>query len=627
MSLSSAIAATYQRIGFVVRVNGQQVPDVLEVAVSAGFDQINANAQLTVAQRPSWAEEGATVEVSAVINGSQALLFKGELSGNQWSFAPGTIVLDARDVLSRTRLPWGGEDRTYASQDDAAVIRNLLEAMGIPSSQANIESSGWTLGVVQDVTLATNDVPYSLIERIDNLSGYRTFSLTSGVIVRRRVDGRAAFNPAYTYTQGTNILSIRRRRTLDGIVNRALVEGLTYEGLAVSGTAEAANPYIPDPPGTISDRVQDDLIETDVRANLIAERIVADKNRRPDGFELDVSINPLLQPGMTIAISAAAVEAQNARVLIANIRHAISAQGATTSITTTGGSVSGLAASFPPVASFTIDLFQEHLDPGGTASPTSLIVGVADGSGSYDPDGTITGYSWSGTAHGGSISPASGTGGVYRFTVTGGTAVGVTLAVIDDDSLSGTLTRDPVSVDAGSIQYEALYTAEESIIAYSGDGQATWNQGTISGGTATCLAPFAPAWGEIWGISNGQVLASLDGLLTAPQTLGTIGPPGVTAVWVHEQDATRLWAGRSDGHVYFGAATIAGTAITVVWTHVGDIPGGVTINEIRESYAHTGRAVGDGGHGHVALAGWGRIVGGNRGDGWHGMAYGRRLGP
>lgn len=586
MSLASAIAATYQTIGFVVRANGQQVPDVLEVSVSAGFDQINANAQLTCGQRPSWAEEGAQVEVYAVLNGFQALIFKGELSNLSWSFFPGSIVFDARDVLSRTRLPWGGADRVYTNQDDAAVIRNLLEAMGIPSSQANIESSSWTLGIVQEVILANGESPYSLIERIDSLSGYRTFSLSSGIIVRRRVDGRASFSPAYSYSEGTNILSIRRTRGLDGIVNKALVTGLTYEGLEVTGTASAPNVSIPNPPGTISESIQDDLIETDLKANAVAQRIVADKNRRPDGFVLDVSLNPTLQPGMTIEITAPSVEASAARVLIANVRHSIGAGGATTTITTTGGAVTGYAAGYPPIASFTVDLFRESLDTGGTAAPTPIIVGIADGSGSYDPDGTISGYSWAGTVHGGSINPPSGSTPVYRFVAYGGTSVGVTLVVTDNDGLTGTLTRDPLGFDASSIRYEALYTAEDTIVAYSGDGQATWNQGTIAGGNATCLAPFAPSWGEVWGVSDGRVLASLDGLRTSPQALGTL-PAGVSAVWVHEQDSTRLWAGLSDGKVYAGVFAQAGTVGSATWSLVGTVPGG-SIGEIRESYSTLG---------------------------------------
>ena len=79
-----------------------------------------------------------------------------------------------------------------------------------------------------------------------------------------------------------------KRRKLDGIANHAIVRGLTYEDLEVTGEASAPNAYIPNPPGEIAAEVQSDLIETDIKAAEIAERLVGDRNRRPEHLELSV---------------------------------------------------------------------------------------------------------------------------------------------------------------------------------------------------------------------------------------------------------------------------------------------------------------------------------------------------
>lgn len=584
MGLRDEIQATFQRITLEVRVGNRAVSDVFEVSVSSGYDQINAQATLVCPERPSWADELLPVEVWAGYNGATGQIFGGELSGISWNYFPTGIGFECRDLLARTRNPWGGATRTYTAQDDAAVIRNILEAYGIPSYLANIESSGWTLGVIQDVTLEPGEAGWSLIERIDNLAGYRTFTVGNGTILRRRVSGKAGLTAGWTFQQGVDILSVKRTRTLDGIVNRALITGLVYEGVDVSGTAEAPNAYIPVPPGTIGYETQDDLIETDGAAGTIAQRIVGDRNRRPEGMELTTIGNPLIVPAMTVAVQSGEIESAGARAFVINVKHTINAASFTSVITTTGGNLSGYEAG-APIAAFTVNIYQQgSVDAAGSVS--SVLVGIADGSSSFDPDSTdALAYSWSGIGAGGSISPGISADAIYRWTMSPqGSLATIDLTVTDSDGLTGELSR-AVPIAQGSLLTEDLWTAEGGTVAVSIDGQQTWRTQAVPQGDATCLMPFAPNWGQLWGASSGHVYATRDQL---QGTLTDLGQPGggtaVTAVWVHELDPTRLWAGLQDGRVSFAAYDVGGGTLLDAWATVGTVPAS-PIGEVRESYS------------------------------------------
>jgi hypothetical protein len=588
MALRDEISSTFQRITLQVRVGGIAVPDVFSVTVSSGYDQINAQATLMCATRPSWADELQPVEIWAGYNGQTAQIFGGELAGVTWDFFPTGVGLPCQDLLARTRKAWGGATRTYTAQDDAAVIRNILEAYGIPSNLANIESSGWTLGVIQDVTLEPGESGWSLIERIDNLAGYRTFTVNTGVILRRRVTGKAGLSAAWTATQGVDLLGVKRIRSLEGIVNRADVTGLTYEEVGVSGTAFAANPYIPDPPGTIGYEVQDDLIETDVVAGTIAQRTVGDRNRRPEHLELTLIGNPLLMPSMTIGVAAGAVEASGIRAFIQNVSHTVDSSSFTTVVTTNGGNLSGYEPG-APIAAFSVQLYQQgSVDAGGSVS--SVIVGVADGSSSFDPDGSdALAFAWTGVGTGGgSILPASAATPVYRWVMApGGTLATIDLTVTDSDGLTGSLSRAvPITTDA--LLMEDIWSAEGTIVAVSIDGQRSWREQPVPAGSATCLMPNAPDWGELWGTSAGHVYVSRDELAGTLTDLGQpAGTTAVTAVWVHELDSTRLWAGMADGRVAFGLYDAVGGSLSQDWGIVGTVPTS-PIGEIRESYGALG---------------------------------------
>lgn len=597
MGISTAdINATYQEIGLDVIIDGTHVSSVVAgVDVSAGLSQANAQALIHCTSRPSVADELKTVEIWYSLNGGTEILFRGELTGRTYQFFPDEIALECRDLLARVRYEWGGDDRTYESQDDAAIIRNLLEAMGIPSNAANIESSSWTLGTAKAVVAPAGRAFLPLIQEIDGLAGYRTFTDRTGAILRRRVSGAVGTGAAFSYETGDNMLSISRKIATDGIRNRAIVTGVTFLDLQIGpATAQASNPFVPDPPKYVGPPVQSDLIEDLPKAQEIADRLVADGNRRPEVYELRVVCNPKLSPINVIDITAPEVDTGSGRFVVDRVAHSIRLSGgggarvgdpmATTTITTLGGNIVATETNLPPIASFVVTLFAEGKDNGG-GDVERVVVAVCDGSASTDPDGDTLVWGWALSVDTGTVDPATSSDVVVRAVIEGGaTELTVELTVTDADGATN-VAEQVLPLTESVLLIEPLYTAEEDTIAASNDGELTWGEFAVASG-ATCLAPFAPAWGGLWGDADGELWASIDYLATDAVSLGTPhGAVACTAVWVHETDTTRGWAAFADGAVYRGVITT--TAPSAVWTLAGTIPEG-PVQEIREAVGSFG---------------------------------------
>lgn len=581
----------YKKINLRVLIDGGEVRGVFGVDTSAGVSQINAQAVIHLTRRPAAAVEGAPAEIWAGFDSRTDIIFKGELDGTEWEYFPGVVSLPARDLLARLRFEWGGDDREYTNQDDAAIIQNLVEAMGIPSSLTHIESSGWTLGTILPVIAPQGRAFWPLVEEIDKLAGFRTYTDRAGVIRRHQISGNIGVGAAFSYANGAGIIKIRRKRSLDGIVNKAVVTGLEYEGLTVGGPgvaeAQAANPFIPTPPQYITEATQSNLIEDDEKAEEIAIRTVRDKNRRPETFEVQVIGEARLQPLSIVSLAQSEIEVAGGKVIVDRVQQSIRAEPPAfeTTFTTLGGTVDATATNIPPLAAFDVKLFREGEDTG--AGVTSLIVGVADGSASDDPDGDAADleYAWALSVDVGTVTPTTGSDVVLGFVIEGAaTELTVSLTVTDAGGAEATAER-VFPLTASTMLVEPLYLAADGVIKATADGEQTWSEFAVASGP-TCLMPNAPAWGELWGDADGELWASIDKLATPAVSLGTPhGAVACTAVWVHEVDTTRLWAAFSDGAVYFGTFDPAG--VTATWVAAGDVPEG-PVREIRESVGALG---------------------------------------
>jgi hypothetical protein len=330
MAIADEVEASYQVVNLSVTIGGVSV-DALEARVRHGIDQSNGQATVVLDSEPANLE-GAIVVINAGYNGVTEQIFYGSASGVTWDWWPRGVAIDCRDRMERLRYEWGGTERTYTSTTEGSVIQNLVEAMGIDSSVTSIVDTGMTVGVVEAVRFQRGANFLNWIREIDNLCGAATFTRSDGAIYRRVVDTDTT---DYTYTQGTNILSIKRNRALDGIYNGVQVDGLTYEGLTVTAFVGTANSDIPSPPGTVALKVQSNYVETNARATICATTLLDRHNYRPESYTLSVVGNPLIEVGHTLSVTAGSVGISSGTALYVTAReHAISAdQGFLTTIT------------------------------------------------------------------------------------------------------------------------------------------------------------------------------------------------------------------------------------------------------------------------------------------------------
>lgn len=582
MALRAEVLAGNQTIMQEVRVDGTRVTGILEIDIALGIEQINAQATLLCDGRPAWAEENKEVTVDVGYNGFLIRRFMGEVVGIDWENYEPQVAIECRGKLARARERWAAADLSWSNTDDAALIGAILDAYG--GLPRRLGSSAWTLGVILPVTLKKGDTGIGLIQEIDRLAGYRTFEAANGTVYRWQSSGVPSAYPAWTFVRGVDILRSRRTRGRDGIINVCTVNGLSYEGFTVTGTAgPTSNPYIPNPPGQIADEIQSNLVETNAKALEIAQREVAERNRRPEGAELEVIGNPLIWPMITAGIEDDSIEIVGGLAHVDQVIDRITHSSYTSTVSLTGGNLSGYNAS-APWAVIDLDVWRET-QQNADMSLAAVYLGIADGSGSFDPDGseeTLT-YAWTFSAAGGTPSPTSATEKVARFTVTGSiTSITASLTVTDSAGLTNTDTITKTLV-AGELLVEDLWSAEGALVACSDDGQQTWREQAVTSGAATCLCPFGAFWGQIFGATTGRIYASFDKLQTTLTDLGQPnGAVACTAVWIHETSTDRLWAAFADGKVFFSPDR-GGT-----WHLRGTVPGSGSVNEIRESYYQLG---------------------------------------
>lgn len=337
-----------QTLACTVLVGGANVRDVLSVQTSYSRDAGISTATINCLGAAG-GSEGEAVEVYVSLNSATpSAIYKGRVEQFSWDFYPGVATIECRGALARLAMPWGSEiERVYAqslgNSDDAVIIRNLIEAWGIPNTLHDIESSAWELGQINEVVVRKGDSFLDLIRRIDTIAGYKTFDLHDGAIYRRAQDptGSGGVSEA-TFTEGVNILSIRRAQNTSNIINHAIVEGFTYEGVPVKAEYMAGNGILDafsglGTPNYRATTLKDDLIETETHALEVAQRLVQYGNRRGDSLELTVLFEPTLSVGLTVTVNAPSVGANGNRLVIESIKHSLAGPSALTTITTNTG--------------------------------------------------------------------------------------------------------------------------------------------------------------------------------------------------------------------------------------------------------------------------------------------------
>lgn len=331
-----------------VLADGEDITSLVESwSVQLSLEGSNATAEIHCIQRPANVNppngmgENNTIEIWAGYSGSLHQVFGGFVNGTRWQF-PGFPVVSfpCRDKLSIVTLPWGRanldneelEGRIYDNHTDGEVIRNILEAYGLPSEIASIEEAYMDIGYYEPVVLTVGTPGWSLIEEIDNLLGWRTFTTRQGTIFRRQLYNLPG---SADHTIASNILSFNRERTIPRIVNQIRMTGIVINGEQVQGQYRTENPdtgfWLPDPPGTVTQEIRSHILDDSSYASDLAEFWVAQFDRPRERYRLRTFGMPLLNPAERLDVTCPGAEFGGS-MLISGVSHTFSSGGFFTDI-------------------------------------------------------------------------------------------------------------------------------------------------------------------------------------------------------------------------------------------------------------------------------------------------------
>ncbi len=555
----------------------------LTIDVDMGYDVVSAAASVTLAAVPAWLASGPerqTCEIRLGYNGLAPVTFASIIEDEGLRYFPFDQTLQAVGRLRLAQYDYPSEV-TYENKTDVEIVEDLLERAGI--SQHQIAGEGTTFGTVAPVVLQAGQPVWSLINRLDQVTGCRTFDCPDGTVRRLPISGLPSASAAWTYEEGVNILAVRRRRATANVRNRVTVTGLrSGEGTFPSHTQYAGSPYVPDPPRYVQYRFDDELIESEAYAETVALRLMAALNRRVDELELEVPGNPLVYPGQTIkVISAKMGLPAGGNYWCKHIKHRKDSSGFVSILSLEGGIGDSGYAAYDPVAAFTWFMDQENFEVGG--SPTQMYTVVCDGSGSYDADGPPDGltYSWSN-----SVNADTGTERTYSTAFTAAElAAGptITLTVTDLDSDQGTVTQT-ITGSAATTPARTLYVAAGARAEATTNGGELWNTWAPASGNIIATPEGAADDHSYFGADDGKLYHTADALMSAPTLVHTFGS-AVKCVWIHETDRDRVTVGCQDGTIH--QTTDASELAAATWAQIADL--GEPIEWVAESPMQLGQ--------------------------------------
>ncbi|HET8625908.1 MAG TPA: hypothetical protein VFL91_00710 [Thermomicrobiales bacterium] len=569
---------------------------VVAANTNVGFRTAVAQATITLDPREGFATPGQAVRLDLGFGASLTTVFTGTIDEDGVVFNPWGMTISCSGALLAARQPVGVQDTSltayaysdgtfpaaaWANRTDGFIVKDILSRLyGI--TQLAIADAGQTLGTIQPVTLRPDEDGWRLIQELDQLLGYKTFDGPDGVVRRLPLIGVPAGGASVTFTEGTNLLLGQRRRSSKDIKNDIVCKGLpgitgsTGATFQPVGEARAASPYVPSPPTYRAEEFNTSLAETQTVCQAYAARRLGEMNRLQETVEADFTYGqPAVRPAATCAIHSATLGYDDAmRFWAEQVQHKFDRQGLQTHLTLKGAyAADGYNPDQAPVAvCVAAAIEQETLADGSTLTTVSL-----DGSGSYDPDGTVVSYQWSGSP----VTPTATNKGMSANAIYTGTAwqnATVTLTVTDDKGLQGTTTIT-IGGTTAPIQTRDLWLAVSSDLLYSMDGQKTWyNAGVAAVGCCRQAAPaYQLAWdgaGDLWKVVQaGQ----------SPVTFTTtkvLAGKAVTSAWIGYSFASGwthiAYAGCASGDVY-RSTDDGGT-----WTRVG-APTAAAINDLQES--------------------------------------------
>lgn len=534
-----------------VYVAGQVIP-VDSVRISQGWDVISAAVQVVPNASWTWPTTitKQTLEILLGYNNMYLTVFKGFIEQDKREVGVAPYFIAAGN-MKRTQYQHNGA-LSYASQTDTAIAQALLSAAGVP--QFDVQGAGTSLATVKALALRDGQPTFTLLNIIDQTMGYITADNPGGAVRRTLQSMIPATNGAWSYS--TNIVSIKRRRSIRGVHNHVRVAGIQSYG----ATAEIA-------PSDSAYEFRSEAVQGNTLAGTIATRILHEVNRQIDEVVVTIPGNPYLNPGMTVTITNASVGLGSATpYLIRHVVHDYDATGLVDTVYLEGGPASdGYAATAAPHAEFTFTVLK-------TIDSASVVhYGIScDASGSWDADSAPNSLTYAWTDN----KSTSGTGKYFTLNLVAADLSPIptiTLTVTDTDALTDAATQ-AIDIAGGSVDIalRALYVAASSQAEATADG-TTWNTWAPGSGTVISTAQNSPNYG-LFGLSDGKLYHTADYLATSPTLVHTFGA-AVNAMWINENTPNRVIVGLADGTLYLctDISTLGSSSWSLIHTYAAAV--------------------------------------------------------
>ncbi len=245
--------------------------------------------------------------------------------------------------------------------DDISIAQDLFTRAGVGGGTA-IGGAGVLMATQAGIILSNQETPESLLTRIDQATGCKSFSTANGV-VRMATTFSPTAGQAWLLRQGFEILEIDNQRTTRKFFNRVIVLGIKVgAGQIMSIRSAPAN--LPPAPGQfgllysrpntqpITKTYQSDLIQSQSMADNLSASMLSVGNRVEERYTIKTAFESKAQPGQTVAVLAPAAKIYSTvNGFCLAVKHTFDSSGAFTIWTVaiyTGGLAGNVISSSPP---------------------------------------------------------------------------------------------------------------------------------------------------------------------------------------------------------------------------------------------------------------------------------------
>lgn len=286
---------------------------------------------------------------------------------NQAALYDGTSATDI-DLTTGLYVNLGPSKDFNGPWTDTSIAQDLFSRAGVGGSGGTaIGGVGVTMADRRPIILNNQETPESLLTRIDQATGCKSFSTANG-IVRMSTTLSPTTSPAWSLGQGSQtgstipILEIENIRTTRKFYNRVIVLGIKLgQGQIIS--IRSAPPNLPPAPGSgstilygrpgnqpITKTFQSDLIQSQDMADRLSQSLLTIGNRVEEQYTIKTALEPNAQPGQTVAVFAPAVKiASTINGFCLGLKHTFDSSGAFTHWTVAFyNGISGPSSSQPP---------------------------------------------------------------------------------------------------------------------------------------------------------------------------------------------------------------------------------------------------------------------------------------